>query len=128
MALLVMQSFGGFRAFICDCGGQVTWTTVDHCHGPHSAECHDHGSNVPDRHDETSGDREDHEQIIQELQLRSVDSVQVPAIVPVLLTWLPDVFRPLIGWEDEGLYKPPVAVDASPPPSVAVARAVVFII
>lgn len=128
MALLVMQAFGGIRAFVCDCGGQVTWTTVDHCHGPHSAECHEHGSNVPDRHNENSGDRQNHEQIIQELQLRSVDSLQVPAIVPVLLTWLPEVFRPLAGWENAPIQKLVVGSDPSPPPSVAVARTVVFII
>jgi len=127
-ALLVMQAVGGFRAYVCDCGGKVTWTTVDHCHGPHSAACHDHESNVPDRHDENSGDRQDHKQIVQELQVRAVESFQLPAIVPVLLTWLPEVFRPLAGWENTAVYRPVVGADTSPPPGVTVARTVVFII
>jgi len=128
MALLVMQAVGGFRAYVCDCGGEVTWTSVDHCHGPHSANCHDHESGIPHRHDESSGDRQDHEQIVQEVRLRSVESFQLPAIIPVLLTWMPDTFGLLAAWENAGMSRPLVVPDASPPPGVTVARTVVFII
>lgn len=40
MAFAWGQVFGGARGFVCDCGGEVEVTFVDHCHGPHGAECH----------------------------------------------------------------------------------------
>jgi hypothetical protein len=130
MALLVMQAVGGFRAYVCDCGGQVTWTNVDHCHGPHSADCHDHEPAIPHHHDGESGDREDHEQIVQELKLRSVQGFHVPAIIPVLLSWMPDTFGFVGAWGGSLIRKPLIEIDpdASPPPGVTVARTVVFII
>jgi hypothetical protein len=126
MALLVMQAVGGFHAYLCDCGGRVTWTKVDHCHGPHSIDCHDQDSGVPCQHDENPGDRHDHERIIQELRLRSAESLQAPAIIPVLLTWMPDAFE----WQDAFVVVRGrlVEPEASPPLSVTVARTVVFII
>jgi hypothetical protein len=128
MALLAMQAAGGFRAYLCDCGGEARWTKVDHCHGPHSANCHDHESGVPPRHDEGSGDRHDHGQVIQELRLRSVENFQLPAVVPVLVTWLPDAFDSLVVTGRAMVCRSLVEPDASPPPGLTVARTVVFII
>jgi hypothetical protein len=126
VALLGMQAVGGFYAYFCDCGGQRTWTRVDHCHGPHSIDCHHHESNTPHQHDGDSGDRHEHERIIQELQLRSVESLQVPAAIPVLLSWMPDAFE----WRDASVTASDFLVEpeSSPPPGVTVARTVVFII
>ena len=126
MALLVMQAVGGFHAYICDCGGQATLTKVDHCHGPHSVECHDHESTVPQQHDEGSGDRQDHEQVIQELQLRSAEAIQAPAVVAILLTWEPEIFE--VQEIPEVIRSVSVERDVSPPPGITVARTVVFII
>ena len=125
-ALLVMQAVGGSHAYLCDCGGRITWTQVDHCHGPHSIDCHDREPAVPHQEEEAPGDRHDHEQVVQELLLRSVESFQVPAVVPVLLTWMPE----LPEWQDTftAFRGPLVAPEASPPPGVAVARTVVFLI
>lgn len=125
MALLVMQAVGGFHSYICDCGGQVTWTKVDHCHGPHSIDCHDEPA-VPHQHEGDSGDRQDHEQVIQELQLRSAEAIQVPAVVPILLTWQPEIFE--VQEIPEVIRSVSVEPDVSPPPGVTVARTVVFII
>jgi hypothetical protein len=40
-ALAWAQSVGVTRGYLCDCGGEVEVTQVDHCHGPHSVRCHD---------------------------------------------------------------------------------------
>lgn len=37
------QVFGMARGYLCDCGGHVRITQMDHCHGPHSGHCHDAG-------------------------------------------------------------------------------------
>jgi hypothetical protein len=128
VALLGMQAAGGFRAYLCNCGGEVRWTNVDHCHGPHSATCHDFESGVLQRHDEDSGDRRDHEQVIQELWLRSVENFQLPAVVPVLLAWLPDVFESRVVMGVATVCRSIDVPDAIPPTGVTVARTVVFII
>ena len=128
MALLVVQAAGGIRAYLCECGGQTTWTNVDHCHGPHSSDCHHPSSDLPQSHDEHSGDRQDHQQIVQELQLRSVEGFQLPALIPVLLTWLPEGFEVLDLAKPSVIVGSPVRLDASPPQGVLVARAVVFLV
>jgi len=126
MALLVMQAAGGFHAYLCDCGGQTRWTEVDHCHGPHSISCHDQESDVPHQEHGDSGDRHEHERIAQELLLRSVEGLQVPALIPVLLTWMPEVFE----WQNAStvVLQRLVEPEVSPPPGVTVARTVVFLI
>jgi len=42
VALVSAQVFGLGRGFVCDCGGVEKVTLADHCHGPHSADCHEH--------------------------------------------------------------------------------------
>jgi hypothetical protein len=126
MALLVVQATGGIHAYLCDCGGQTRWTKVDHCHGPHSIGCHAEDFDVPHQEHGDPGDRHEHEQIAQELLLRSVEGLQVPALIPVLLTWMPDVSK----WQEASAVVRQLLVEpeASPPPGVAVARTVVFLI
>src|SRR5262245_56072354 len=92
--MLVMQAVGGLRGYLCECGGQWTVTQVDHCHGPHSLDCHTHQSDVPHHDNQNSDDRQDHQRIVQELQLRSVEGLQVPVVIPVLLNWMPAVLEP----------------------------------
>lgn len=60
------QVFGLTRGFVCDCGGGVEITFVDHCHGPHGAECHAEEHEEDPCHDEDDhagepGDRHSHE-------------------------------------------------------------------
>jgi hypothetical protein len=128
MALLVMQAVGGFRAYLCDCGGQVRLTKVDHCHGPHSAACHDHESGAPHRQEGDSGDRHDHERVVQELQFRSIENFQLPAVIPVLLVWQPGAFEFLFVTGRTVECRSMAEPDGSPPTGVVVARTVVFII
>lgn len=42
VAIAAAQTLGIQQGYICDCGGMERWTSVDHCHGPHTAECHEH--------------------------------------------------------------------------------------
>lgn len=103
-------------------------TRMDHCHGPHSVKCHDHESGGAQQHKEGSGDRQDHERIVQELRIRSAETFQVPAVIPVLLTWMPEAFAWQDGRENGVTCEQVVGPDTGPPPSVTVARSVVFII
>jgi hypothetical protein len=128
MALLVMQAVGGFHAYLCDCGGAMRWTNEDHCFGPHSTACHDHELGVLQRQEGDSGDRHDHEQVVQELKLRSVENFQLPAVIPLLLTWSPDSFVSPFVIGRSVVYRSMVEPEVSPPSAVTVARAVVFII
>jgi hypothetical protein len=106
----------------------VTLTNVDHCHGPHSADCHEQKSETSRQHDESSGDREDHEQIVQELKMRSVETIQIPVVIPQLLTWLPAAVGTMEEWGRNANCQSVIERDPAAAPGVVVARTVVFII
>lgn len=67
------QTVGLHRGFMCECGGEERLTQVDHCHGPHSATCHedeDHDLPCPHHDDEDAGDRHQHAAVVDSLVAR----------------------------------------------------------
>ncbi|MBN8422357.1 MAG: hypothetical protein J0L73_25805 [Verrucomicrobia bacterium] len=61
VALVSAQVFGLGRGFVCDCGGVEKVTLADHCHGPHSADCHEHEAAEPCHGDEDHHEEDSHE-------------------------------------------------------------------
>jgi hypothetical protein len=128
-ALVVAQVFGVTRGYECDCTGLMQWTAQDHCHGPDHDGCH-RGDAPGHEHGEGDGggERRDHEQVLDEVDSRLVQSFfDVPTLVPVLFAILggealwtaPAVMRS--AWDD-------LPADTGPPPGVAVARTTVLLI
>ena len=126
IALLGTQAFGNARGYVCDCTGAVEWTALDHCEGPHGANCH-RESATGGAHDEGAGQRKDHEQLRDDVQVRLLPAIQAPMHVPVLLAVFEVALlevRPMnfaIGGAvaDE---------DLGPPPGLTVARTIVLLV
>jgi len=59
LAISWAQVFGMMRGYVCDCGGVVEITTVDHCHGPHGIACHDHENTAPGHDKSDHADEKD---------------------------------------------------------------------
>jgi hypothetical protein len=80
------QTFGLHRGWLCDCGGEEQITLMDHCHGPHSADCHeDEDHSVPHEHDEDDGDRHQHAAVIDSLVAKQQNDTALQLTVPVNL-------------------------------------------
>lgn len=93
------QTFGLHRGFMCDCGGVEQITQMDHCHGPHSAACHeDEDHSIPHQHEEDDGDTHQHSALIESLLALKADSSQfasIAATVPAVcyVVALPSVIQ-----------------------------------
>jgi len=127
-ALLCAQAFGISRGYWCDCAGPVEWTAADHCHGSHDASCHDEATSQPG-HEESDGlgDRRDHQEVREEVQSRLASTLEAPALVPHLVAVLEHHFAvalPVLAARNDGAAKS----SRGSPPSVVVARSVVFLI
>ena len=101
LTLAAAQLFGLHRGYLCDCGGLAQVTQMDHCHGPHSAACHEHetpcheaedhhGEDHPHDHDT---DTHEHEEVIESLLAQATSgssSLTPPAFdfVAALPAWL----------------------------------------
>lgn len=101
LTLAAAQLFGLPRGYLCDCGGIAQVTQMDHCHGPHSAACHEHetpcheaedhhGEEHPHDHDT---DTHEHEEVIESLLAQATSgssSLAPPSLdcVAVLPAWL----------------------------------------
>lgn len=87
LAVAWAQTFGIHRGWMCDCGGMARLTMVDHCHGPHSDECHeDDEHDVPHHHEEGEDeDTHEHTAVVDDLvgKQHEVSAVQAP-VLPVL--------------------------------------------
>lgn len=93
VALSVVQSFGVVRGYVCRCGGQQSYTKVDHCHGPHTMGCHqipDEAASVHHGGEPCDGEREDHEQIREDVQWVQSSSRSAPATMPAVVAVLPE--------------------------------------
>lgn len=128
LALLTAQMFGVVRGYQCDCTGRMEWTAQDHCHGPHHGDCH-HDEAPGHQHEENNGagERQDHQQVRDELEVRSLPAVAMPNFAPVLFA----VFQEARVWSE--LVAPPAPrvnwdVGTGPLPGVAVARTTVLLI
>ncbi|MBB5031168.1 hypothetical protein [Prosthecobacter vanneervenii] len=82
------QVFGMDRGFVCDCGGMEKITAADHCHGPHSAACHDHEAEEP-CHEESGGhhdgDTHEHPALIESLLASLSPAFSFSAPAPIIM-------------------------------------------
>lgn len=82
--MVCAQVYGLQRGFICDCGGGTTLTVMDHCHGPHSHDCHTENHDDPchgvQDHAEDDSDAVAHEAAME--TLHAGQSVPAPALTP----------------------------------------------
>ncbi|HZJ15741.1 MAG TPA: hypothetical protein VFD27_11880 [Chthoniobacteraceae bacterium] len=127
MAVAVLQMVGGVRGYWCLCGDQPTVVAIDHCHGPHGAQCHDNGQENRHRHDGSEGDTEQHAVAKSELEGSIPPTTSIGILAPVLVPLLAVVdLQPL----DCGVAIQTCVAEirGSPPLSVAVVRTVVFLI
>jgi hypothetical protein len=75
------------RGFECEHDGAHIFTLQEHCHGPHSAACHDHDGEEPfHTHDDlpAGDDTEHHEALIESLTALRADSIQIASIAPTV--------------------------------------------
>jgi hypothetical protein len=81
VAMLWAQVFGLHRGFVCDCGDAQEVTQTDHCHGPHSSDCHDHEEESPCHQDhDDDADTNEHAALIERLVAgNGTEMVAVPA-------------------------------------------------
>jgi hypothetical protein len=126
IAVAVLQTIGGVRGYWCLCGDKPTVVAVDHCHGPHGMLCL--GDKLEERHgDESSdGDTEQHAVAKSELKSPIPPTTSCGVTAPVLLA-LRAADRPLQDCAI-AIRERLAEVRESPPLSVAVVRAVVFLI
>lgn len=71
------------RGFECEHDGVVNFTQQEHCHGPHSAACHDEDSQEPfHTHDDlpAGNDTEHHAALIESLLALKADPVQLACV------------------------------------------------
>lgn len=84
LALVSAQVFGLGRGFVCDCGGMETVTMADHCHGPHSADCHEHEEEAPCQRGEEHHEEDSHEHEALSESLRASVTPGLEFFAPVL--------------------------------------------
>ncbi|MEQ1749184.1 MAG: hypothetical protein ABL974_07155 [Prosthecobacter sp.] len=116
LALLALgwaQVFGMMRGYVCDCGGEVEITAMDHCHGPHGAACHDHEAVTPCHDQDDHSDEEDsHEhapltESVQAQQQSLQTSLMVAPMLAVIATL--EAITPFISLNE-------IAISYTPPP------------
>lgn len=135
ITLLASQAFGGFAGYLCRCGGQESLTQVDHCHGPHSTQCHDPSeaaglllasSAVHD--DQNCSDKADHEPVVNPIQGVPSLGLSAPPLFSVLLAILPALPFPNFLKENSALKDRFCSYAGSPPLGVIVGRTTALII
>lgn len=91
-AMAWVHAFKPARGFECDCGDAPVFTIQEHCHGPHSAACHEHDETTPcHEHDDLPADDDTHHHtvLIESLLALKADSSQfasIAATMPVILS------------------------------------------
>ena len=127
LALFVAQTFGSKAGYVCLCGGKPVPTQTSHCHGPHGEKCHTGDVQADDSHsEEGSGQREDHQVVNQDVQLRPVEAAQQIIAPQVLLAMLPVVHILFASQEAKVPASYSVDFGESPPFGVTVARTIVL--
>ena len=110
LALLAWAHVGGVvRGYLCDCGGKISVTQLDHCHGPHSEACHDDAddrdAHQPHHHEDDT-DSHEHEALVDTFQARLHDVVSHNVNAPFLTQF------DLPAWQFTSVL-PPDALEAS---------------
>lgn len=129
LALLVAQTVGGQRGYVCLCGGKPVATQTSHCHGPHGEECHTDNTRDAIPHSEDgAGPREDHQVVTQDVQLRPGEAAPQLVAPQILLAILPMVQVLFANQETKVSAGYSVDFGESPPFGVTVARTIVLLI
>lgn len=129
LALFVAQTFGSKVAYYCLCGGKPVPTQTTHCHGPHGEKCHSGDAQADDSHsEENSGEREDHQAVSQDVQLRPVEAAPQVTAPQALLAILPVVEILFASREAKVPASYSVDFGESPPFGITVARTIVLLI
>ena len=127
LALFVAQTFGSKAGYVCLCGGKPVPTQTSHCHGPHGEKCHTGDVQADDSHsEEGSGEREEHQVVNQEVQLRPVEAGPQVIAPQVLLAILPLLEVLARGHDAKVAASYSVDFGESPPFGVTVARTIVL--
>ncbi len=108
LALGWAQVFGMMRGYVCDCGGEVEITAMDHCHGPHGIACHDHESDAPE-HDHSEKDSHEHPPLTESVQAQQ-QSAQASLVVAPMLAVIStlEAITPFISLNEAAIsYTPP---------------------
>lgn len=129
LALFVVQIPGSRAGYVCLCGGKPVPTQTSHCHGPHGEKCHaSDAENGDSHHEENSGDREDHQVVNQDVQMRPVDA-KAQVFAPQVWLAMPRVADFVIAVRVEKVSGSYLSrIGESPPAGVAVARTIVLLI
>lgn len=113
------QCFGIGRAFHCLCTGFAVTTHADHCHD--AEPCAEEAAACEDE------DRHEHAAMSEPLESVTPQPVAAPELVPVLLAILPQDEVPVCARCAAALRDDRLSA-SRPPPSVAVTRAVEYLI
>ncbi|MEQ1862217.1 MAG: hypothetical protein ABMA13_20055 [Chthoniobacteraceae bacterium] len=129
LALFVAQTFGSKVGYYCLCGDKPVPTQTSHCHGPHGEKCHTDDAQTGAPHsEEGAGEREDHQVVNQDVQLRPVEAAAQVIAPQVLLAILPMVEVLFASRDAKVSASYSVDFGESPPFGVTVARTIVLLI
>jgi hypothetical protein len=133
-ALMGAQVFGLQRGYVCDCGGMVELTEFDHCHGPHSAACHDEESPVEHHShghadDECGGDTHHHAPYVESIEFfKQQNGGFAPPSLAGVLSAVPLILSLPLAEPPEVVVRITPHNDRSPPECLRVARTQVMLI
>jgi len=83
VAIAWAQTAGIHRGYLCDCGGKVELTMADHCHGPHTLDCHEETACTDDHHgEEHPADEREHPPVIDSLIARQHQATKITVALP----------------------------------------------
>lgn len=127
VAIATAQLLGIQQGYICDCGGQVTLTQADHCHGPHTEECHDH--ELEDHSDEEplqdhgpASDTNEHSEMVSSLLAKTQHVPVIQILSPVtqilpLSEWLLSTLQAEVTEQAAAYYTEADGIDPPPWPA-----------
>jgi hypothetical protein len=128
VALLLAQTMGATRNFICACSGMPEMTQADHCHGEHGVACDEADSSDEAPAQCPDSDRQDHARLDAYTHHAATSAHVIAPLVATLPAELPfDLWIPLeppVDSPRSSFVSPP----GSPRPSILVAHSVVLLI
>ncbi|MCB1277266.1 hypothetical protein [Prosthecobacter sp.] len=107
-AMAWVHVFKPVRGFECEHDGVRVFTLQDHCHGPHSAACHDHDHEEPcHSHDDlpAGDDTEHHTALVESLTALKTDSFQFAAVLAVAPATFETIAFPPVLSADESVLR-----------------------
>lgn len=98
LALAWAQVFGLMRGYICDCGGEVSITAAEHCHGPHGAACHERSPEADNHERAPVNGTTQHHDVLKETVVANQKLQVLAAPLPslILIAELPNWTLPVL--------------------------------